>query len=354
MDGMNRSRKLCASSGMMSRRKFAVQAGLGVTGLAMAGWRSPAQEEDQSALALARNQDRKIALRTAVSLLGKMDFGGKDLYLKGNYGSPDPFPATTHEDTLGAVVALLRESNCGNIILVERSGMGLTRDVWEKLGVTAQAKQLGLRLLALEDLTPDQWRKEDLPGSNWKAGIEVPGFLDPDTYLIQVCNLKTHRFGGVFSASLKNSIGLTAKEGKLNAGYNYMKELHASSQQGAMIAEVNLAYQPKLIIMDAMHVFVRGGPEAGEIARPEVFLASSDRLAIDATGVALLRLQRETPEQPVSLRPVYEQDQLKRAVELNLGAKNASEIHFLTADTRSAMLASQLEAILQEVPKPKK
>ena len=316
----------------------------------MAGWRSPAQEEDQSELALARNPDRKIAMRTAVSLLGKMDFGGRDLYLKANYGSADPFPATTHEDTLDVVVAFLRDSNCGNLTLVERSAMGLTRDVWEKLGVTAQAKQLDLRLLALEDLAPELWRKEDLPGSNWKAGIEVPAFLDHDTYLIQVCNLKTHRFGGIFSASLKNSIGLTAKEGKLNSGYNYMKELHASSQQGAMIAEVNLAYRPKLIIMDAMHVFVRGGPEAGEIAKPEVFLASSDRLAIDAAGVALLRLQRETPGQPIGLRPVYEQDQIKRAVELNLGAKNASQIHFLTADTRSAMLASQLEGILQEVP----
>ncbi len=351
---MNRSRRLCSSSGVMSRRKFAVRAGLGVTGLAMAGWRLQAQEEGRSAIALARNPDRKVALKSAAGLLGKMDFGGKDIYLKGNYCSPDPFPATTHEDTLGAVVALLREFNCGEIVLVERSEMGLTRDIWEKLGVPSLARQLGLRLQALEDLAPDQWRKEDLPGSNWKAGIEVPAFLDRDTYLVQICNLKTHRFGGIFSASLKNSVGLTAKEGKLNAGYNYMLELHTSSQQGAMIAEVNLVYQPKLVIMDAMEVFVRGGPDAGEIAKPEAFLVSSDRLAIDAAGVALLRLQRETPGQPLSLRPVYEQEQIKRAVELNLGAKNADQIRFLTADAHGAMLASQLEAILQEVPPPKK
>lgn len=351
---MKRSRELCASSGVISRRNFAVRAGLGVTGLTMAGWPCTAQDEPQSALALARNPDRKIALKTAASLLGKMNFGGKDIYLKGNYCSPDPFPATTHEETLGAVVALLREYNCGDITLVERSEMGLTRDVWDKLGVPVLAKQLGLRLLALEDLESNQWRKEDLPASSWKSGIEVPSFLDIDTYLVQVSNLKTHRFGGIFSASLKNSIGLTAKEGKLNPGYNYMMELHSSAQQGAMIAEVNLAYRPKLVIMDAMQVFVRGGPEAGEIAAPETFLLSSDRVAIDAAGVALLRLQRETPGHSVDLRPVYEQDQIKRAIELNLGARSTSQIRFLTADIRSAMLASQIEAILQEAPQSKK
>jgi uncharacterized protein (DUF362 family) len=351
---MSQSRELCARAGPISRRKFAIHAGLGLAGLALSPCRSRAQSDDRSELALARKQDRETALKTAASLLGRIDFGGKDLYLKGSYNSPDPFPATTHAETLTTVVALLREFDCGNITLVERSGMGLTRDVWGKLGVTSLAKQLGLRLLALEDLPADQWRREDLPGSNWKMGIEVPVFLDPDAYVVQICNLKTHRFGGIFSASLKNSIGLMARDGKVNPGYNYMRELHASPQQGAMIAEVNLAYQPKLIFMDAMQVFTRGGPDAGEIATPEVVMASADRLAIDAAGVALLRLQHETPGQLLSLRPVYGQDQLKRGAELNLGARSSSDIRYLTADTASAMLASQLDAIIQDVPKAKK
>ncbi len=354
MGGMNRSRKLWTFAGRISRRELAVRVCLGVAGTVVAGRHGVAQGNERSELALARNQDRRTALKGAFALLGKMDFGGKDLYLKGNYGSADPYPATTHQETLDVVVALLRESNCGEITLVERSAMGLTRDIWDNLGVTAQAKRLGVRLVALEELAADQWRKADLPGSNWKAGIEVPAFLDQDTYLIQVCNLKTHRFGGIFSASLKNSVGLVAKEGKLNAGYNYMRELHASAQQGAMIAEINLTYRPKLVIMDAMQAFVTGGPDTGEIANPDVVLASSDRLAIDAAGVALLRLQRDLPGEPINLRPIYDQDQLKRAIELNLGARNATEIRFLTADTRSALLATQLESNLQEVPKPKK
>jgi len=348
---MNRSRKLCAARGPVTRREFAWQAGLGITGLALIRAGGLAQEEPRSELALARSPDRSSALKAAVGLLGKINFGGKGLYLKANFNSPDPFPATTHPDMLGAVVDLLRECNCGKITLVERSGMGSTRDIWERLGVTILAQRLDVQLVALDELPAEQWRKEELPGSNWKAGVEVPKFLDRDTYLVQICNLKTHRFGGVFSASLKNSVGLVAKYGQLNAGYNYMKELHSSPQQGAMIAELNVFYEPKLIIMDAMQVFTAGGPETGRLASPQVVLASADRVAIDAAGVVLLRLHGQGPDQPLSVPTVYEQAQIKRAAELKLGATNADEIRFLTADLPGSGLASQIEAIIQEPPK---
>lgn len=342
---------MCAVRGTVTRREFALRAGLGLTGLALMRPSGLLQEGLRSELALARSQDRSSALRAAVGLLGKINFGGKDLYLKGNFNSPDPFPASTHPEMLGAVVDFLRECNCGRITMVERSGMGSTRDIWERLGFTLLAQRLEVQLVALDELPAEQWRKEELPGSNWKAGVEVPKFLDHETYLVQICNLKTHRFGGVFSASLKNSVGLVAKYGRLNDGYNYMKELHASPQQGAMIAELNVAYEPKLIIMDAMQVFTAGGPETGKLASPEVVMASADRVAIDAAGVALLRLHAEEPDQPLAGRAVYEQAQIKRAVELSLGAINADYIHFLTADSAGSRLASQLEAIIQEPPK---
>ncbi len=301
-------------------------------------------------MALARSHDRREALEVALGLLGKMDFGGEEIYLKANFNSPDPFPATTDPDTLSAVVGMLRERHCGRISLVERSGMGATREIWERLGISELARQLDLRLVALEELQPEEWRKEGLPTSHWKDGVEVPRFLDRDTFLVQISNLKTHRFGGVFSASLKNGVGLVAKYGRLNPGYNYMKELHSSPQQGAMIAELNVIYEPKLIIMDAMKVFTNGGPEAGQVASPEVVLASADRVAIDAAGVALLRIRGEGPDQPLSKRAVYEQDQLKRAVELKLGAADADQVRFLTSEQDAARLASQLQDVMRETP----
>ena len=351
MKSMKRSRKMLPPARRISRREFAVRTGLGITGIAAVRGRAFTQETRRSSLALSKNPDRRAALREAVGLLGDINFGGKDIYLKANFTSADPFPATTHPETLRLVADLLRERHCGRLVLVERSSMGSTRAVWEALGIPSLARELRLDLVALDELSADHWRKEPLPESNWKAGIEVPRFLEPECCLIQICNLKTHRFGAMFSASLKNSVGLAAKYGLLNAGYNYMKELHDSPHQGAMIADLNLTYEPKLIIMDAMEVFVSGGPEAGELAAPEIVLASADRVAIDAAGAALLRLHGTGAEQPLAWRTVYEVEQLKRAAELDLGAASGPEIQFLTANIQNHRLASQIDAILQEVPK---
>ncbi len=350
---MRESRKGHAGERGISRRAFVARAGMGVAGMALARGRGGAQEGRGAALALARNHNRRAAVKAAVGLLGRMDFGGREIYLKANFNSPDSCPATTHPDTIECVVEILRTYNCGPITLVERSGMGSTRAIWERLGVPALARRLELRLMDLDELPPEEWRKEELPDSGWKNGIEVPGFLNRDVFVVQICNLKTHRFGGVFSASLKNSVGLVAKYGRVNPDYNYMSELHASPHQGAMIAEINLAYAPKLIVMDAVEVFVAGGPEAGEVATPEVVMASADRVAIDAAGVALLRLHGQGPDQPLIGKRVYEQDQLKRAVELRLGAASADEIRFLTANAADYGLASELESILRETPKTK-
>jgi uncharacterized protein (DUF362 family) len=304
-------------------------------------------EDKNFRIALSKNLDRKAALRSALALAAPADLQGKDLYLKGNFTSDDPFPATTHPDTLRAVVELFRERDCGKITLAERSTFGSTAGIWEKLGITKVAGDLGIRLLALEDLPASRWRKKELAGSHWKRGIELPDFISAGEPIVQICNLKTHRFGGHFSASLKNSVGLIAKYSQTgDTRYNYMQELHESPDQRLMMAEINQSYSPVLVIMDATQVFVDGGPEKGEVASPGIVAVSADRVAIDAVGVALLRLYGAGP--PISRGAIFQLDQLKRAAELKLGATNPYEIDFHAADDESADAAAQVKAILSE------
>jgi len=40
--------------------------------------------------------------------------------------------------------------------------------------------------------------------------------------------------------------------------------------------------------MDGIKAFISGGPEKGELIEPNLLLASEDRVAIDAVGVAIL------------------------------------------------------------------
>jgi uncharacterized protein (DUF362 family) len=129
-------------------------------------------------------------------------------------------------------------------------------------------------------------------------------------------------------------------------GYNYMSELHGSPHQRRMIAEINAAYEPALVVMDGVEAFVTGGPAAGKKVQPEVVLAATDRVALDAVGVALLRTFGTTPE--VSQGPIFQQEQIARAVELGLGVDGPGQIQLLTDDDDSAAYAGEIAALLAQ------
>jgi uncharacterized protein (DUF362 family) len=129
-------------------------------------------------------------------------------------------------------------------------------------------------------------------------------------------------------------------------GYAYMKELHASSHQRQMIAEINAQYSPDLVVLDGVEAFVDGGPAQGTRVDAEVMLAGDDRVAIDAVGVAILRLLGTTPE--VSEGPIFGQEQIARAVELGLGAQSPSQIELITDDSASEAFAVEVRGILRE------
>jgi uncharacterized protein (DUF362 family) len=320
-----------------------------MTGIAYLGRLQDEPDMNVSSVAIVKTVDRQHGIRKAIELLGGKSFWDKEVYLKCSYNSPDPFPATTHPKMLSATVEFLKENGAQKITLIERSGMGSTQEVLEKLNTLELIRDLGIAFLPLEELGSEQWQKVEIPESHWKNGIEAPNFLIWKNCVVQVCNLKTHRFGGQFSASLKNSIGLIAKYSQKTA-VNYMKELHASPYQCLMIAEVNKIYTPELVIMDAVQSFISGGPESGELADCGVIAASRDRVALDAVGLAILRhfgAGRRTNRESI-----FEQEQIKRAAELGLGARSAKDIRLITEDEASGAFAARLKDLLAEAASP--
>jgi len=75
-------------------------------------------------------------------------------------------------------------------------------------------------------------------------------------------------------------------------------------------------------------------------------LAGTDRVALDAVGVAILRLWGTTPE--VTRGAIFAQQQIARAASLGLGVSRPEEIEFLTDDAASADVAAQVRKILEE------
>ena len=296
---------------------------------------------------VVKTDDRAAGVAKAIELLGLPGFDGRDVFLKANYNSADPTPGSTHPDVLSAMLAALKAKHAGPVTLGERSGMGDTRRVLRARGVLDIAAQSGAKVLVLDELPADGWQHVQPRSSHWERGFAVPSALVAAGAVVQTCCLKTHRYGGHFTLSLKNSVGLAAKYVPGDP-YNYMHELHGSPDQRRMIAEINTAYAPALVVLDGVEAFVSGGPDTGEMAHAGVIVAGVDRVAVDAVGVALLRSLGTTPE--VRRGAVFAQEQIARAAELGVGVGHPDQVELVTADRASAETAKRVRALLDQVP----
>ena len=294
-------------------------------------------------VALVSTAHRAEGVRRAIDLLSLPSFSGGRLLIKPNLNSADPAPGSTHPDTLRALARWTLDAGAGHVTIGDRSGMGDTRTVMEQTGTFALGRELGLDVVAFDELDASAWATAAPHGSHWNHGFAVPRLLTEADAIVQTCNLKTHRFGGGFTLSLKNSVGLAARTVP-GQRYNYMDELHGSPNQRAMIAEINVAYNPAVIVLDGVAAFTTGGPERGTTVAAEVMLAGTDRIAVDAVGVALLRLWGTTPD--VSTGPIFGQAQIARAIELGLGVSSGYEIELITDDEPSRAYAAQVRSIL--------
>jgi uncharacterized protein (DUF362 family) len=298
---------------------------------------------EASIVAFIKTSDRTQGVSQAMEMFDLSNINGKNVFLKPNFNSPHPTPGSTHQDVLRSIVFTLQQYGASQITVGDRSGMGDTRKSMDELGIFKLAEELGFNTMVFDEMPADQWVMLQPDKSHWKLGFPFAKPCLEADILIQACCLKTHRHGGHFTMSLKNTVGMVAKNNLVD-NHDFMRELHSSPHQRRMIAEINTAYSPDLVILDGVEAFIDGGPARGKKASSEVILASKDRVAIDAVGVALLRYHGCQTE--VAKGKIFQQDQLKRAVKLGLGVDNPEKIEFLTTDPESAAYAGEIQKIL--------
>jgi uncharacterized protein (DUF362 family) len=294
-------------------------------------------------VSFVKTRDRAAGAKKALDLIDFDSPKGKSLFLKPNFNSAHATPGSSHNDTMAALVRYMDAAGADRITLGDRSGMGSTRKVMEDKDVFALADELGIETMVFDELEADDFEMIQPETSHWKEGFAFPReFLAADG-VIQTCCLKTHQYGGHFTLSLKNSVGLAAKTVP-GSDYSYMRELHSSPDMRRMIAELNTAYAPDVIVLDGVEAFVNGGPHEGKRVDAEVVLASTDRIALDAVGVALLRHYGTTPE--VADGKIFDLEQIARAAELGLGVTAPDQIEIITDDMESANYAETIREVL--------
>ncbi len=292
----------------------------------------------RSRVALVRTADRKAGVTAALRLLDLRAVKGRKVVIKPNFNSADDAPGSTHNDTLAQLVTELHDLGARGVTLGESSGPPQTRGVMEKKGTFDLAREVRFDIVDYEQLTDRDWVTFPAAGTHWPEGFSLPRLVVDAEYNVSTCCLKTHGFGGVFTMSLKLSVGLTPK--------TIRRTMHQSPDMRRMIAELNTGYRPELIVLDGVSAFTDGGPSRGELKAGHVMIAGHDRVAVDAVGVAMLKSLGANPA--IMTRKIFEQEQIAQAVALKLGVLSADAIDIVTGDAESRKVAESLNAILAQ------
>ena len=291
-----------------------------------------------STVALIRTGDRKQGVARAMALLNPTGISGKRVVIKPNFNTAGPAPAGTHNDTLTQLVRELQERDAREISLGESSGPPNTGEVMAEKGIPDMASDMGFGVVNYDEIPDADWVHIQPPGTHWPEGFHLPRHAVDAEYLVSTCCLKTHGSGGVFTMSLKLSVGLTPKP--------IRRPMHRSPDMRRMIAELNQGYKPQLIVLDGVETFVDGGPSRGTLKPGNVMIAGTDRVAVDAVGIAVLK--ELGSNEAIMDQPIFAQEQMARAVEVGLGVSGPDEIELVSDDDEGRAYAQTLQEILAQ------
>jgi uncharacterized protein (DUF362 family) len=328
-----------SASWLINRREFlrTSAAGMALMPFAGAGYLAPPRRTRRARIAVVRTSDRRRGVAEALRLCGPGDVAGKRVVLKPNFNTADDAPGSTHADTLSQLVVELHERGARSITLGESSGPPDTRGVMEQKGIFDLASDLRFSVVNFEEIPEAGWVHFGPGGTHWPEGFYLPRLVTAAEYRVETCCVKTHAYGGVFTMSLKLSVGLTPK--------TIRRPMHRSPDMRRMIAELNAPVPPDLIVLDGVTAFTDGGPSQGELRRANVMIAGTDRIAVDAVGLAVLKELGSNAA--IMENRIFQQEQIARAVELQLGVDSPEQIEIVTSDADSRAYAARLEQILR-------
>jgi uncharacterized protein (DUF362 family) len=294
---------------------------------------APPAESRVAVVRSAEHPSHREALQGAIALSGGLGFiqPGQTVLLKPAVNSSSPYPATSDPETIWAVAELVKEA--GGVPFVADRTMLLrsTETALQETGIRDAAEQAGIPCRALDDddsISIPHPLAEHWPGN----AIPIYASVAAADHIVNLCTPRTHKLGDL-TMSMKNNVGVVNNGSRLR--------MHIPWGLKERLAEINLVVRPSLIVMDGRQGFTDGGPDSGDLAHPGFIAAGSDPVAIDAIGLAHLRL--EGANQAIGEGSVWSIPMMKRAVEIGLGVSGERGILLAGTDPeRQAALRAEL------------
>jgi uncharacterized protein (DUF362 family) len=276
---------------------------------------------EKSLVGVAAKGNIEEKIRAAISLIGGFEpfaLKGKTALVKPNVVSYKASPSTTNPEVVRAMVKILYEEGVKKVYVGDMSAALYLNTIgnMDKTGIRKAAEQAGAEVIAFED---HGWVEVEIPNISVRKVI-VTEWLSRADFIVNLPVIKTHRSAS-YSICLKNFIGCTH--------IRQRPYLIDSSRWEEVVAELNLAYQPHLNVVDGTVSMIEGGPWEGTAEKTGLIIASKDRVAADVVGLGVIKAFGKWAR--VMEKDVWDQKQIRRAIELGVG-KGRGEIELLTGE----------------------
>jgi uncharacterized protein (DUF362 family) len=274
-----------------------------------------------------RDQALEAALKETIGL--SMIKPGQSVYLRVNSNSGDPYPYSTSPDMIVKIGGLLKDLGVTDIRIGDRSFWGdqNTAANFKRNGIAKAAQDLGTTAVVFDN-TVDWITLPAAMVPNWKGTVRLPTAVTTADHQIILSCVKTHFINSV-TMSLKISLGLVHAEDRARDG-NLKSHVTAGGLLYKQTAQINKAFTPSLVIQDGYRAVISGGPTVndkppggpagskGVAGDPKIIIVSTDRIAADVTGIAVLQTLSPAFEEVHKSKP-FENPHIQAAIEAGLG-----------------------------------
>ena len=305
----------------------------------------------QGQVVLVRAGTPEEALARGVALMGRFSFiqPGETVLLKPNMTGPLIPPDVTSPAVLKELVRQCYAAGAGEVQVGERTFVGMsTQDafgiqLYEGGGSSMLdvVESVGAVFRPFDD---EEWVEVHPAGAtDFDAPLLIPSALADVDHYINVPALKTHYIAG-FTMTMKNFFGCVHPDTRLGQVHDDPRNDTDPDREKRMFAQMNLAFDPVVNVMDAIISRTTGGPTPpGDTVETNLILLGKDRVAMDAVGLAILRYVGTEPA--IEGHPVWNQPQLAEAVRVGVGVSGPDEITLLGDGVEEL---ADIEALLRE------